>query len=98
MAHLPPASDIPLPELPLRRAGNQSRDSSDDHPPEWLRNVRRVMRDVEEVREHCRRQMKMIAEQRELLRGLDATHGPSFDGAAAGATWQREMQENDAGK
>ena len=98
MAHLSPASDIPLPELPTCRAGNQSRDSSDNHLPEWLRNVRRVMRDVEEVREHCRRQMKMIAEQRELLRGMGATHSLSFDGAAAGAAWQREMQENDAGK
>ena len=42
--------------------------------------------------------MEMIAEQRELLRGLGATHGPGFDGGAAGAAWQREMQENDAGK
>src|SRR3712207_9036926 len=98
MALLTPAGDIAPSELPQNRAGDQAQGGSDDHLPEWWRSARRVMRDVEEVREHCRRQMEMIAAQRELLRGMGATHSLSFDGAAAGAAWQREMQENDAGK
>lgn len=83
MAPLTPAGDVAPSELRDGRAGDQAHGDSDDHLPEWLRSARRVMRDVEEVRERCRRQMEMIAAQREFLRGLDAAHGPArADGSA----------------
>lgn len=82
----PPAVEAAPPESLSHSARDQARDGSEDHLPEWLRFARRVMRDYEEVRAQCRRQLEMVAAQREFLRSLNTSYGLAPDkGAGRGA-------------
>ena len=79
MDSLPPTGEV-MPAESLRRGTHDpDYDDAEGRLPEWLRYVRRVMRDYEEVRAHCRRPLEMVAAQREFLRGLDRAHGHTPD-------------------
>lgn len=92
MAFLPRPVETAQP-LSTRRALNHDDEevAEDERLPEWRRKVRRMLRECEATRAHCRRQWEMIAAQREYLKGLNCHH--TFAGGEAPA-----REEADTGR
>ncbi len=70
--------------------------ADDDGLSGWGREGRRVLREFEEIRAHCRRQLEIITAQREFLRDLnphrafEAGKAPAREDSGAGRAHEEE--------